>query len=192
MCVPKTSVWMKSPAARIERSTWVSAAKLTIASQPSAASATAPGSPMSPWTKRCSTPSRFAGFPEYVSLSSTTTSSPPRTSRFTKCEPMNPAPPVTRIAIGRSLVPQAAQTVAEALAPVEQLGCALLSPEHRVGRSRREGAELGRRDSANPAGEPGLLEDRLGELRPRAVPAGRDVIGALRKIEHVARRLGEV
>ena len=30
--MPKTSVWMNSPGASIERSTWVSAAKLTIAS----------------------------------------------------------------------------------------------------------------------------------------------------------------
>ena len=38
---PKTSVWMNSPGDSIERSTWDSAAKLTIASQPSTASATA-------------------------------------------------------------------------------------------------------------------------------------------------------
>ena len=46
-CVPKNSVRPKSVAPRIERSTCVSAAKLTIASQPAAASATASASQMS-------------------------------------------------------------------------------------------------------------------------------------------------
>src|SRR5438128_10754585 len=50
---------------------------------------------MSPTTSRQSQPSRLAGFPEYVSLSRTTTSSPAATRRFVKWEPMNPAPPVT-------------------------------------------------------------------------------------------------
>ena len=88
---------MNSAAPRIERSTCVSAAKLTTASQPSPALATASASQMSPSTSCVSQPSRFAGLPEYVSLSSTTTSSPAATRRLTKCEPMNPAPPVTRI-----------------------------------------------------------------------------------------------
>src|SRR5205823_15110785 len=49
---------------------------------------------MSP--RRQSVPSgRLAGFPAYVNLSSTTTSSPAASIRLTKCEPMNPAPPVT-------------------------------------------------------------------------------------------------
>jgi hypothetical protein len=86
---------MNSAASRIERSTCVSAAKLTIASHPRAAVATTSASQMSPCTNSCSTPSRFARFPEYVSLSSTTTSSPASTTRRAKCEPMNPAAPVT-------------------------------------------------------------------------------------------------
>ena len=53
---PKTSVWMNSPGDSIERSTWDSAAKLTIASQPSIAAATASRSAMSPSTS--STPVR--------------------------------------------------------------------------------------------------------------------------------------
>src|SRR6266516_7755565 len=49
---------------------------------------------MSP--RRQSIPSdRLAGFPAYVNLSRTTTSSPAASIRLTKCEPMNPAPPVT-------------------------------------------------------------------------------------------------
>ncbi len=51
--VPSTSVRMKASGSRIERSTWLSAAKLTIASTPSpTARSTARASAMSPWTKR--------------------------------------------------------------------------------------------------------------------------------------------
>ena len=88
-------------APRIERSTWVSAAKLTTASHPSPARSTASGSAMSPTTSSTPVPSRFAGLPAYVSLSRTTTSSPPASSRLTKCDPMNPAPPVTSTRIGK-------------------------------------------------------------------------------------------
>jgi hypothetical protein len=54
---------MKSFGVRIERSTCVSAAKLTIASQPAAVPETASGSAMSPTMSSASTPSRFAGLP---------------------------------------------------------------------------------------------------------------------------------
>src|SRR6185312_856779 len=102
--VPWTSVSMNSAAPMIERSTWVSAAKLTTASHPAAASTTASASQMSPTTSSTSAPSRFALLPEYVSLSRTTTSSPAAASRFAKWEPMNPAPPVTSTLIALSLV----------------------------------------------------------------------------------------
>ena len=46
-------------------------------------------------------PSRFAGLPEYVSLSSTRTSSPAARSRLAKWEPMKPAPPVTSTRIAK-------------------------------------------------------------------------------------------
>ena len=91
-------VTMKASGPLIERSTWVSAAKFTIASQPLIASATATGSSIAPATNRISsiTPSRFSRRPAYVSLSSTVTSSPwsARRSR-TNVEPMKPAPPQT-------------------------------------------------------------------------------------------------
>ena len=45
--MPKTSVWMNSPGASIDRSTWVSAAKLTIAPTPSRQRLTASASVMS-------------------------------------------------------------------------------------------------------------------------------------------------
>src|SRR4051794_22335606 len=61
---------------------------------------------MSPSTSSTCAPSRFAGLPEYVSLSSTTTSSPAAARRFAKCEPMNPAPPVTSTrTAGKVVVP---------------------------------------------------------------------------------------
>ena len=62
--MPSTSVSMNSEAPWIERSTCVSAAKLTTASQPSPAAATTVGSQMSPSTNSTWAPSRFAGFPE--------------------------------------------------------------------------------------------------------------------------------
>ena len=61
--VPRTSVETNSFGPRIERSTCVSAAKLTIALQPTAARPTASGSAMSPTTSSAATPSRLAGFP---------------------------------------------------------------------------------------------------------------------------------
>ena len=87
----------------MERSTWVSAAKLTMASAPSAASATASGSQIEPCTKRYraspATSATLAGLPAYVRASRFTTSSSGwrPSMRRTKCEPMKPQPPVTRI-----------------------------------------------------------------------------------------------
>ena len=61
------------------------------------------------------------------------------------------------------------EALAQAVAPVRQLGRALLGAQHRVRRPRRLRAELGGRDPPHAAVEPGLLEDRLGEVGPRAV-----------------------
>ena len=63
---PNTSVWMNSPGEWIERSTCDSAAKLTVASQPSIAASTASRSAMSPSTsstRSASRPSRFSRRP---------------------------------------------------------------------------------------------------------------------------------
>ena len=65
------------------------------------------------------------------------------------------------------------QALAQPVAPVRQLGRALLRAQHRVRRPRRLRAELGRRDPADAAVEAGLLEDRLREVGPRAVAARR-------------------
>src|SRR5436190_8984086 len=88
----------------MERSTCVSAAKLTIARGRCCASSapTAAASPMSPRTKRCrASPAigpRLRTFPAYVSLSRFSTGSRRWASQSrTKLEPMKPAPPVTRI-----------------------------------------------------------------------------------------------
>src|SRR5438067_2526081 len=60
---------------------------------------------------------------------------------------------------------------AQALAPVrEARRVRALAAQHRIRGARRRAAELGRRDSADPAYEPRLREDRLGELGPRALP----------------------
>ena len=60
-----------------------------------------------------------------------------------------------------------------------QLGRALLAAQHRVRRPRRAGAELGGRDPAHAAVEARLLEDRLGEVGPRAVALRGDVVDAV-------------
>src|SRR3989454_2202383 len=98
--VPRTSVRTKSPASRMDRSTWVSAAKWTRASADFVTRSMSLRSHTSPWTNvrfRSSLYSlRLFGFPAYVSLSTTTTSSLPAANRRrTKQLPMKPMPPVT-------------------------------------------------------------------------------------------------
>src|SRR4029079_8074140 len=90
------SVTMKPPDARPDESRLVSAAKLTIAWQPSAAPVAVTASAISACTNSCGTPSSRAKFPKFVSRSSTTASSPAATRRFTKSLPRKPAPPGTR------------------------------------------------------------------------------------------------
>src|SRR5215212_160680 len=66
------------------------------------------------------------------------------------------------------------------------------APEHGVRRTWSRPAELLRRDLAHPAVEPRLGEDHLGELGPRALPLRGQVPRAVRKLEQLARRLGEM
>src|SRR5262245_47019039 len=110
---PWTSVWMNSPGVSMLRSTCDSAAKLTTKSQSFIAFATSAGLRMSPSMNRSRSagmPSRFSRRPAYVSASRTTTCAPGcfASSRCTKLEPMNPAPPVTstraRARLGRSAI----------------------------------------------------------------------------------------
>src|SRR5881409_3922851 len=98
--VPITSVRTKSPASRMDRSTWVSAAKWTRASADFVTRSMSFRSHTSPWTNvrfRSSLYSfKLLGFPAYVSLSTTTTSSlPVANRRRTRQLPMKPMPPVT-------------------------------------------------------------------------------------------------
>src|SRR3989441_1361558 len=84
----------------MDRSTWVSAAKWTRASADFVTRSMSFRSHTSPWTNvrfRSSLYSlRLFGFPAYVSLSTTTTSSLPAANRRrTKQLPMKPMPPVT-------------------------------------------------------------------------------------------------
>src|SRR5690606_15413509 len=100
--VPKTSVWMNSPADCSDRSTCVSAAKCTTRSDCWTRGAATLASAMSPrtnvWRGWPSTSFRFSSRPAYVSLSSVVMrqSSCAWMAQRTKLLPMNPAPPVTR------------------------------------------------------------------------------------------------
>src|SRR5262245_15643893 len=76
----------------------------------------------------------------------------------------------------------------QAFAQVRELWGASLAAEDRVRRAGSRTAQLSRRDAANAAVEAGLLEDRFRELGPGAVACGRDVVRALRKLEHILRR----
>src|SRR5450631_3451207 len=84
-----------------ELSLWDSAAKWTIASASATSRSTSSASQMSPTTSCTRSVGRSdkeSSLPAYVSLSSTTTdTSVLAMSQRTKFEPMNPAPPVTRI-----------------------------------------------------------------------------------------------
>src|SRR6185295_4199463 len=93
---------MKSPAARMERSTCVSAARCTTMLDRSTSGPATPASQMSPctnsWRAWFITSCRFSRRPAYVSLSSVVTRQSGWLARanLTKLLPMNPAPPVTR------------------------------------------------------------------------------------------------
>ena len=94
---------------------------------------------------------------------------------------------------GARLAAQAIETGAQTLAPVRQPRCAVtLAAQHRVGRPRRGTAELRGRDPAHTTVETRLLEDRLGEVRPRAVAVGRDVPDAARQVDELSNRRREV
>ena len=96
---------------------------------------------------------------------------------------MNPAPPVTRRRIRGRLAAHLREARPQALAPVRKLrGARSLAPEHGVRGPRRGARELRRGDTPDRAVDARLLEDRLGEVRPRAVAVGRDVPEPLRKV----------
>ena len=84
---------------------------------------------------------------------------------------------------GRPAGPRASAAARRALA---------LAAQDRVRRPRRRAAQLLRRDRKDAAVDPGLLEDRAGELEPRALPFGGQVPGAVGKLEQLTGRLGEV
>ena len=89
--------------------------------------------------------------------------------------------------------PEALEAGAQAFAPVGQArGAFALAAEHRVRRARRRTAELLGRDLAHAAVQPSLLEDRAGELGPRALALGGDVPDAARQLEQLPRRLREM
>ena len=67
-----------------------------------------------------------------------------------------------------------------------------LGSEHGVGRASGGTAELLRRDPTNDAVDAGFREERFGEVCPRAVAVGRDVVDAEREIDDVSRHRGEM
>src|SRR5512144_3152728 len=96
---------------------------------------------------------------------------------------MNPAPPVTSRRIRGRLAVHFGEAGAQPLAPVrERRSSRPLTAQHGVRGPRRRSLELDRRDPPYAALEPGLLEDRLGELRSRAVACGCYVPQTLRQI----------
>ncbi len=88
-CAPTALVSANTSAAVIDRSTWVSAAKLTTTSWPGTSDASSSLSQMSPFTNVYppATGSRLAGLPAYASLSRTVTSAPAQAGN----------PPVSRV-----------------------------------------------------------------------------------------------
>src|SRR3954470_12564269 len=98
---------------------------------------------------------------------------------------MKPAPPVTSTRIAeRLLIQKPREALTQAVAPVRQLGGALLGAEHRVRRAMGPRAELLSRDAADAALDAGVFEDRLREVRPRAVAARGHVVDAERQLGH--------
>ena len=144
-------------------------------------------------TNWCSMPARFARFPAYVSLSSTTTSSPRAASRLTKCDPMKPAPPVTSTRIGKgsreagrapawslARFSRASRgTLAKAVAPVRQARGTTLAAQDRVRRAGRFRAPLRVviRRTRQRAPPPRRSPRQVG---PGAVPAGGEMPDAER------------
>ena len=68
----------------------------------------------------------------------------------------------------------------------------MLAAEDRVRRPQRGAIELLARDAADSAVEAGFLEDRFGELGPRAVALGGHMPEAAGQLEQLRRRLCEV
>ncbi len=170
--VPKTSVWMNSPGASIERSTWVSAAKLTIASQPSSAAATASRSAMSATDQLAALvvePVEVlapAGVGELVEHA--------HAEVRMRLEPVadvgradEPGPSGDEDVQAAALARLGRQILRQALMPVgKQDRVRSLAAEHRVGRARGGAGEHLRRPRHHPALDPGLVEDLLRELEP--------------------------
>src|SRR5262245_10123247 len=115
---------------------------------------------------------------------------------------MNPAPPVTSTFMRPRVVEKSSRirhpfgarhwlwiteegkAGAEAIAPVwQQRRARPLGAKHRRRRSRRDGTELGGGDPADAALDSRLLEDRLGEIGPRAIPSGGEMIEPFGQLE---------
>src|SRR5438034_3767320 len=67
-----------------------------------------------------------------------------------------------------------------------------LTPQHRVRGPQCRTAELRARDAAHARVQPGLLEDRLCEFGPGAIPGGGEMPDAEGAVEQLSRRRGQV
>src|SRR5215208_4091266 len=109
-----------------------------------------------------------------------------------KLEPMKPAPPVTSRFTPASLE-KTRQALAQALPPVRQSRRGVtFAPQHRIRRPGRRAGERLARHAPDAAGDAGLLEDRLRELRPGAFAVGGDVPDTFGKVDQGSRCIGEM
>jgi len=68
----------------------------------------------------------------------------------------------------------------------------MLAAKDRVGGPRRRSIQFGRGNSANPARNACLLEDRLGEVGPGRFAFRAEVVDPVRQLEELIRRLSEM
>ena len=92
-----------------------------------------------------------------------------------------------------SLVRDPREAGTEPVAPVREPGrLRVLAAQHRVRGPGCRARQLGRRDPPHAARQPGLGEDRLGEVGPGAVALGGDVVEPVREPDERARGGREV
>ena len=167
---------MNSAPLRIERSTWVSAAKLTTASQPCPAWATATASAMSPSWNSCGDAFEIGAVARVRELVEDDHVVAP------VCEQLHEVRADEPRSAGDE-DPHAESLARQARSPSRQCGRRGVSgfSERRTeyagrGAGRSSSAVV---DAADAAVDARLLEDRLGELGPGAVAVGGDVVRAV-------------
>ena len=138
-----------------------------------------PGRRCRPCGTRARRPRGSPGCPAYVSLSRTTTSSPAPARRRTNCEPMKPAPPVTRTFIGQRVDGRGTRAAPRASAAARERPsrCAARSTPGRGARAPNSAVVMRRTRVASPA------SSKIASAKSAQVqsPAGGDVVDAVRQ-----------